>query len=699
MKYPFQDPDLSEEKRVEDLVSRMTLEEKISCLSTNPSVPRLGVKAGSHVEGLHGLAMGEPGDWGRGYPVPTTQFPQAYGMGESWDPDLVRQAGRIEGIETRYMYQSPKYQRGSLVVRAPNADIGRDPRWGRTEECFGEDPFFNGTMAAAMTRGLQGDDKRCWLTASLLKHFLANSNENDRSSSSSDFDQRLFHEYYAVAFREAVKAGSRCLMAAYNAWNRIPCHVHPMLRGVLMGMWGVDGIICTDGGGLKLLVSQHKYYEDLETAASECIRAGINQFLDRHQDAVRNAVKSGFLKETEIDEVIKGCFRVAIRLGQLDPEDRVPYAKIGSEDRDPWESEEHMKVCRELTDKSVVLLKNENGLLPIDPKRVKSLAVLGNRADEVLLDWYSGTPPYTVSALDGIRERAGKSIRVEYSRASTAAEIEDAERLAAGSDLVVLCLGNHPTGGTKFGEPCPRPSDGKEAIDRQEIRLEDEELVRRIYKVNRNIVLVLISSFPFAIVWSQKHLPAIVHMANNSQELGHSLAAALWGDINPAGRLVQTWVRTLEHLPPMMDYDIRNGRTHMYFNGEPLFPFGFGLSYTEFAYSGLSVDRSELPTAGVLKVSFDVKNTGKRDGDEVCQMYVRHIGSSVERPKKELRGFRRITLKPGQTERVVFELPAEKLAYWDTERSSFRVEKDRIRILVGASSSDIRLESGEVPIV
>ena len=248
--HPFQNPDLSAEDRITDLVGRMTLEEKIDCLGMRTAVPRLGVKGSPHIEGYHGVAQGGPSNWGRRNPTPTTQFPQAYGLGATWDPELIRRVAAQEAQEARYLYQSAKYSRSGLIVRAPQADLARDPRWGRTEEVFGEDPFHAGTLATAFTRGLQGDDPRYWKTAALLKHFLANSNEDGRNSSSSDFDERLWREYYAKPFEMAVReGGSRAMMAAYNAVNGTPAHVHPMLRDIVMKEWGLDGILCTDGGG------------------------------------------------------------------------------------------------------------------------------------------------------------------------------------------------------------------------------------------------------------------------------------------------------------------------------------------------------------------------------------------------------------------------------------------------------------------
>ena len=353
-----------------NIVSLMTLNEKILCLGTDPSVPRLGIHGTRHVEGLHGLALGGPGGWGRPTPIPTTQFAQAIGMGETWDPDLVRKAGGVEGYETRYIFQSEKTHRGGLVVRAPNADLGRDPRWGRTEECFGEDAFFNGTMVVAMVKGLQGDDPKYWLTASLMKHFLANSNEDGRGGSSSNFDERLLREYYSVPFRMGVmEGGSRAYMAAYNAINGIPATASPILRDITVKEWGQDGIICTDAGALGDMVFAHKYYADLSHAAAGAVKAGINQFLDGiFGKAVREALQQNLLTEPEIDAVLKNEFRVMIKLGMLDPPERVAYTKIKG-DEDAWKLGDHKAVAKQVALESVVLLKNAGGLLPLDRKR------------------------------------------------------------------------------------------------------------------------------------------------------------------------------------------------------------------------------------------------------------------------------------------------------------------------------------------
>jgi len=694
--YPFRDPALPTEERVNNILSLMTLEEKVAALGTDPSVPQLGIVGSGHVEGLHGLALGGPGEWGRyrdslgishNVPVPTTQFPQEVGLGETWDPDIVRQAAAIEGYEARYAFQSDRYHRGGLVIRAPNADLDRDPRWGRSEESYGEDPFFDGTMVTAFVKGLQGDDPKHWQTAALLKHFMANSNENGRGGSSSDFDERLMREYYSVPFRMGiVDGGARAYMTAYNAWNGIPMATHPILKSMTFKDWGFDGIICTDSGALTNMVTEHKYYKSLDQAATGAIHAGINQFLDRYREPVGDALKHKLVTEAEINEDLRGVFRVMIRLGLLDPPEMVPYTSIkGGEE--PWKTEKHKAAARFVTQKSIVLLKNEGHLLPLKKDALKSIAVIGPHANEVLLDWYSGTPPYVITPLEGIKNKVGPSVNVQYAATN---ENDAAVKLAKSSGVAIVIIGNHPTCGAGWNQ-CPTPSDGKEAIDRKSIVLEQEELAKQVYAANPHTVVVLISSFPFAINWTKANVPAILHMTHNSEEEGNALADVLFGDYNPGGHLVHTWPKSMDQLPPMMDYNIRHGRTYMYFKGEPLYPFGFGLSYTTFSYSNLQSSGDHLRGENPVTISVDVKNTGQLSGEEVVELYVKHLDSKVERPIEELRGFKRIAVQPGQTKTVQFPLKAGDLAYWDETNHRFVMEKQKISVVVGSSSADAKL--------
>jgi beta-glucosidase len=374
-----------------------------------------------------------------------------------------------------------------------------------------------------------------------------------------------------------------------------------------------------------------------------------------------------------------------IKLGLLDPPSMVPYSKIGSEAEEPWLSERNKSFARLIMRKSIVLLKNTNRMLPLDRAKMKSIAVIGPRANEVLLDWYSGSPPYAVTPLEGIKQQAGKAVTVSYSAT-------DAE-LARNADVAVVCVGNHPNGGDNM--PWARvsvPSEGREAVDRQSLTLEQEDLIREVYRLNPRTIVVLISSFPYAINWTQQNVPAILHLTHSSQEEGTALADVLFGEYNPAGRLVQTWPSSLEQLPPMMDYDIRHGRTYMYFRGAPLYPFGYGLSYTTFEYANLRVTPRAVSPRGSINITVEVTNAGTRAGEEVVQLYVKHLNSSVDRPQIELKGFTRISFAPGQTRRVTFTLPAERLAYWNARRDRFEVESDRVEVAVGGSSADLRLK-------
>jgi beta-glucosidase len=695
---PFNDPALPMEKRIDNLLSLMTLDEKIDCLGTKTGVLRLGVPNFGSSEGIHGLQQRGGGNAQR-KPITTTQFPQPPGMGESWDPELVRQAGGVEGYEARFITQTEKYNRQILMLWGPQADLARDPRWGRSEEVYGEDPFFNGTMVVAFTKGLQGDDPRYWQSAALLKHFLANSNEIFRTSSSSNFDQRLFWEYYSVPFRMGfMEGGAKGVMASYNAWNGTPMAINPILKTIVEKQWGVD-VLSSDGGAVKLLVTSHKRFANQQEAVVACLKAGINQFLDTYVDETKAAVKDGSVTEGEIDDLLRPKFRVTIRLGLLDPPEMVPYSKI-KDSPEPWNTEKDKAISEKMALESVVLLKNADAFLPLKKDSIKSIAVIGPLADSVHWDWYGGTPPHAITPLDGIRNEVGPSVKVNYA----ADEIGNAAVHAAqSSDVAIVVVGNDPTCGPDMAHdwhnspdgggtlPCTVPSDGREGRDREVITLAQEQLIKQVYAVNPKTVVILISSFPFAINWTQSNIPAILHMAHSSQDEGTALAKVLFGDYTPGGHLVTTWPKSVDQLSAMMDYDIRHGRTYMYFKGEPLYPFGYGLSYTTFSYANLKASSAEVASNGTITVSVDVTNTGSRTGDEVVQLYVKHLKSKVERPIEELRGFQRVTLNPNETKTVQIPLKASTLAFWDESQGQFKVEAEPVKLMIGSSSKDIKL--------
>jgi beta-glucosidase len=695
---PYRDPAVPTEERITNLLSQMTIEEKVVTLGGFGSgVPRLGVPSFGSSEGIHGVvSRGNPA---RGVPaITTTQFPQPPGMGSSWNPDLVRQAGGVQGAEGRYISMNPKYKTAMLMLWGPQADLARDPRWGRSEEVYGEDPFFNGVMATSFARGIQGNDPKYWQAAPLLKHFLANSNENGRMSSNSQFDERLFWEYYSVPFRVTFQdAGANAVMASYNAWNGTPLTIHPLLRDILIAQWGVQ-VISSDGGAVQNLWEDHKVLPDQKAAVVASLKAGVNQFLDRALDDLRAAVKEGLVTEKDLDEGLRRKFRITLKLGLLDPPELVPYTKAGDGPA-PWDGTAHLGVSKRMALESIVLLKNDRGALPLAKGGLKSVAVIGPRADAVYWDWYGGTPPHAITPLQGIRDAVGPGVAVNYAADDEAGA---AVKAAAAADVAIVVVGNHPTCGPNMGKewtrdgntvPCADPGEGREGRDRETLTLSQEELVRKVHAANPRTVMVLVSSFPYTINWSQAHVPAIVHMAHSSQDEGWALAQVLFGDYNPGGHTVVTWPASLEQLPPMMDYDIRHGRTYMYAKGAPLYPFGHGLSYTTFRFSKLRTDKVVLAADGRLAVSVEVTNTGKVAGDAVPQLYIRHLGSKVERPSLALAGFSRVHLAPGETRTVQLPLKASQLAYWDTARKALVVEKEPVRLMLGASAGDLQLHA------
>jgi beta-glucosidase len=688
----FRNPALPPAQRITNLLSLMTVDEKIDALGTNSGVPRLGVPSFGSTEGIHGLQQrGAPE---RGWPTThTTQFPQPPGMGESWDPALVREAGSVEGYEARWITQENGGKHPILMAWGPQADLARDPRWGRSEEVYGEDPFLAGTMATAFARGLEGDDKTYWQAAPLLKHFLANSNENDRTRTSSNFDDRLFWEYYSKPFRMAFQdAGASGVMASYNAWNGVPMAVNPVLRRVVINQWHV-GVVSSDGGAIRALVKDHKAFPDQQAAAVAALKAGINQYLDVYKDQLQAALKAGQIGEADLDEALRRKFRTTIKLGLLDPPERVAYTRIHG-GTPPWEGVKHQAISKRMALESIVLLKNQAGALPLDKAKLGSVAVIGPLADGVHWDWYGGFPPYAITPLDGIKAAVGPNVKVSFARDDT-----DGAAVAAAraSDVAIVVVGNDPTCGPNMAhdwtdngtKPCADPGDGREGRDRETIALAQEDLVRKVLAANPRTVMVLVSSFPFAINWSQDHVPAILHMTHASQDEGTALADVIFGAYNPGGHTAATWPASIDQLPPMMDYDIRHGRTYMYFKGKPLYPFGYGLSYTSFRYANLRTDKPVLARNGVATVSVDVTNIGKMAGDAVPQLYVHHLGSKVERPVEQLAGFQRVHLRPGETRVVKIPLKAADLAYWNGK--ALTVEAEPVELRIGASSADILL--------
>ena len=676
--YSFRDTSLSIEERVNSIVSILTPAEKLSLLRQNePAISRLGLRPFTYwTEGLHGIG------WGQSGTLTGTQFPQAFGLGETWDEEIMRRIGAQVGREARAIYNSGKC---GLVLRAPNCDLIRDPRWGRTEESYGEDPFHVGKLSSEFVKGLRGNDPKYFMIASMCKHFVANTNEANRMSSSSNFDQRNLLEYYAKPFEFALmEGGAQAYMTAYNAVNNVHCIYNTELKRVSRQIWGWDGAVCSDNYDL---IQSPGYSTMAQKAAAAVKNASIGSFDDPQLgNAPEDAFSQGLMSISDIDYVIKNTMRVRARLGDLNPESENPFKSITGT---PWTSDSAKSLARLVTQKSIVLLKNADNILPLDKAALKSIAIIGSIADSVARDWYGGYPPYKIPARAGITTKVGTGVQVNFAADNSG---NAAVNAAKSSDIAIVFLGNHPTCAAGW-DVCNMPSEGKEGIDRKQLNLEpiQDSLIRQVYRANPKTIVVLISSFPYTINWINENVPGIVHLTHSSQETGSALADVLFGDYNPAGRLNMTWPKSLSDLPDMMDYNIRNGRTYMYCKTAPLYSFGYGLSYTTFSYENLTTSTGSF-CQGTLDVNVDVTNTGNRSGEEVVQLYVKYHNSSIPRPVKQLRGFKRVAIAAGATSKVSIPLSFKDLAYWDSTQSKWTVESGTVQIFVGGSSADSALK-------
>nr|WP_241265549.1 glycoside hydrolase family 3 protein [Streptomyces boncukensis] len=806
----FRNPDLPFSDRVEDLLGRLTPEEKVSLLHQHqPAIPRLGIRAfRTGTEALHGVAwLGK-----------ATVFPQAVGLASTWNPELVTRIGTAVGDEARG-FQHERPPGWGLNLWAPVVNLLRDPRWGRNEEGYSEDPCLTGAIATAYGTGLTGDHPRYLKTAPTLKHYIANNTEKDRTTSDSMLPPRALHEYYEAAFEPAVAAGAVTgVMSAYNLVNGRPATVDPALNDTVRGWTEKDLFHVTDADGPNNLTNSQDYYRTLPEATAAALKAGIDSFTNDSDDpsktvkALTTALDKGLIGESDLDTAVRHLLGIRMRLGEFDP-DGGPYGKIG---RSVIDSPAHRELAREAATEAVVLLKNGGGALPLDARRVTKAAVVGPLADTLYTDWYSGTLPYRVTPRQGIAKRLGAAGEVtggeavdrialknpDSGRYLTAGSGDDGAVLTESGDsagpteqfdvfgwgqgIVTLRSAandryvgydgtafrndqEQPTGwfvqqqfaleeqddgtrlvryagyetlsdgfgpktylkaaadgalsltteddatrytaetvrdGTAEAVEAARDADaaivvvgsmpfinGREDHDRTSLALAapQAELVKAVHRANPRTIVVLQTSYPDTVTWEQRHIPALLWTTHAGQETGNALAAVLFGDRNPAGRLTQTWYRSEDDLPDLLDYDIIDSdRTYLYFRGEPLYPFGHGLSYTTFRYGRPRLSARTLASGGTVTVSVHVTNTGGRDGDEVVQLYTRQRTSRNKQPRRQLRGFRRIHLKAGRGATVRFTLRAEDLAHWDVTRERPVVETSTHDILVGASAEDIR---------
>ncbi len=797
--FPFQNPQLTEDERVHDLLERLTIEEKIGLLSTHQSaVERLGIREW-HIgqEIARGLVMREQEN-------PSTVFPQPIGMAASFDPEMMYEIGMVAGREAR-AYYNERGKKGGLMVWGPTVDLTRDPRWGRNEECYGEDPFLTGEMSIAYTKGLRGEEAVS-ATIPTLKHFCANNHEESRAVDSANLNPRLKHEYYYAAFRAPItRGGAGSIMTAYNDICHAPAVMNHDLKHVLKKEWGL-GFIVTDGADFSQNVTAHKVFDSHAKALQACLYAGADCMTDNDanvHNAARKALSEGLISESDLDTAIGNILRGRLQLGHFDPS--TPYDGLTRADvNTPADRALNLRAARE----GMVLLEN-NGILPFAKEKAGTIALLGAYADCDLPDWYTGTSSYHVTIRQGLEEAGcrvvtdegwdivkleapnGKFLRLgEDGTFYADAAQEDAEEfylcvhdneqehqlcqhwvnlksvktgrflhipdsgvpeyggtlvyawftsetlhldrhsrtdchvisdylhgrqftldennrlvlrpkarpdasvmfrvheesrgverlcaLAKTADTVIYCAGNDP-------EQMAKECHDRRSID---LPLVQQAHLLQLVQQQDNIVLLMTSSYPFALEFPGNRPAAMLWSSHAGPELGHAVEATLFGTNNPAGRLPQTWYTCDEDLPSIKDYDIMKTRmTYRWFDGEPLYPFGYGLSYTAFRYGNAAFTLQE----NAVQIAVDVTNTGACDGDEVVQIYVQGESGRIERPLLQLCGFRRIAVKAGETVRCEITVPLRELEVYDVSRRKFVLETGSYTFRIGASSADLRL--------
>jgi len=679
IEFPFQDPSLPIEQRVDDLVSRLTLDEKVSqMVHSAPAISRLGIPEYNWWnECLHGVARAGI----------ATVFPQAIGMSASWDKKLLYEVATVISTEARAKHHefARHNDRGiykGLTFWSPNINIFRDPRWGRGHETYGEDPYLTGEMAVAFIKGLQGDDPKYLKVVATAKHYAVHSGpEKDRHHFNAVVSKKDLYETYLPAFKKSVKeAKVESIMGAYNRTNGEACCASvTLLQKILREEWGFNGYVVSDCGAIDDIHAHHKLTQSPEESSALAVKNGCELNCGGTYNSLVKAVREGLISEDEINIAVKRLFTARFKLGMFDPEEMVSYAQIPYEVND---CEEHRKLALEMARKTIVLLKNENNLLPLS-KDLKAITVIGPNADnlEVLLGNYNGTPSRYVTPLQGIRDKVSPKTKVYYTPGCeligrSKHGFSEAISMAEGSDVVIMVMGLSPRLEGEEGEW------GGEG-DRTNIDLPgvQHDLIEAIYETGKPIVLVLTNGSALAINWEARHIPAIVDIWYPGEEGGTALADVLFGDYNPAGRLPVTFMKSLDQVPEFTDYSMKN-RTYRYMKDEPLWAFGYGLSYTKFRYSNLKLNKTEISPTENVEIQVDVENIGKVDGDEVVQLYVSTPESPILAPIRSLQGFDRVFIRSGEKKIVKFTLKPEQFAVVD-EEGRFMVMPGKIEISIG----------------
>jgi beta-glucosidase len=692
---PYKNPSLPVAQRVQDLVSRMTLEEKVSQIGhTAEAIPRLGVPEYNWWnEGLHGVARAGV----------ATVFPQAIGLAATFDEPLIHHVASTVGTEFRAKYNETLHKDGSadsyrgLTVWSPNINIFRDPRWGRGQETYGEDPYLTSRMGVAFVTGLQGDDPRYLKTIATPKHFAVHSGpETTRHQVDVKASLHDMEDTYLPAFRATVvDAKAQSVMCAYNSLNGQPaCANTDLLQEHLRRDWKFKGYVVSDCGAVTDILNGHHYATSIEEAAADAMKAGTDLFCDWPLEGRVGFARSGLLTAAEqgllpvaaLDLAVTRLFTARFQLGMFDPPAMVPYSRIKPAEND---TDAHRQLALRTAQESLVLLKNQDNLLPLR-NSYGTIAVIGPDADnlDALVGNYNGTPSKPVTILAGIRRRFPQS-KVLYaegtgllgpaSKAVAGQEGQDAIDAAKNADLVIVALGLSPT---IEGEEMHINAEGFAGGDRTNIDLPapQERLLERIGALGKPVVLLLLNGSALGVNWADKNVPAIIEAWYPGEEGGTAVAQALAGDFSPGGRLPVTFYKSVDQLPPFDDYSMAK-RTYRYFDGEPLYPFGYGLSYTTFEYTDARVLPATIDAQGSVTLSANVRNTGKLAGDEVVQLYLTHARSS-NTPIRALQGFQRVHLEVGQQKTVMFKLDNRKLRTID-EAGKQRINAGSVEVWIG----------------
>ncbi len=669
-------------ERAADLVSRMTLDEKIAQMSFfTPQIERLGVNKYNYwSECLHGVLTKKK----------ATIFPQAIGLAATFNTDLhfkiaTEISNEARAINNTYFpYDSPRF--GGLTYWSPNVNLFRDPRWGRGQETYGEDPYLSGRFGVVFVKALQGHDSKYFKLIATPKHFAAGSGpEQDRHKFNAMMSNKDLFESYLPQFRDCIVEGKAySIMGAYNRLNGEPCCASPTLQKVLRIDWGFDGYMVSDCGAIRNIHKDHKYVNSGPEAAALAVRTGCELNCGyNYKLHLKKAVEQNLISEDEITHAVEKLFLARMKLGHFDPPEMVPFRKI------PYEvvnSEQHQNLAIEAVRNSIVLLKNANDILPLN-KSLKNIAVIGPNAiaERELLGNYVRKSFEITSILKGIKSTVSKGTKVTYSwgcfrkRRSFVGEYL-AKYIIKDCDVVILVMG--------LGQDFESEEKRKGNADRESLNLPEHqiEFMKMMHDYGKPIILVVTNGSPLSLNWSQYNVDAIIEAWYPGEKGGIGVADVLFGNYNPAGRLPITFPKSVDDIPPIEDYRM-DGRTYRYMSKNPLYPFGYGLSYTEFKYSNFTINSNKIQSGEPLILSVDVRNIGKVKGDEVVQVYIQDLEASVKVPRWSLQEFERVTLEPSESKTIQFKIKPRQLAIINEEGKRV-LEPGSFRVYIGGSQPD-----------